>query len=319
MNRIIRKASLSISKVLLLALFGPMIAVVLGPIALEGAKAATTTINLASTAQPDAIAFDTAGNAYVADREANSHKILKITPGGVISDFATVGIMPHALVFDLSGNLYVTNSTDNNVSKISPTGVVTSFSNTQSYPFGVGIDAQGNIYAANLNSNSISKITASGSFTPSFAPTGANPMGIAVDYASGTVYAANFGASTLTKVTSTGVTSTITVGSKPAAMAFDAAVNHGSGRARAWLRATEALQPLARIDAIKASRLSLSAGRSNSLDSAMAACSDSSITRTCSAGGSWARDDSKKIRSAESFSTYINRVERISNALTWGG
>ena len=58
--------------------------------------------------EPLGVAFDTAGNLYVADFTGNTIK--KITPAGVISVFASTGLSnPGALAFDASGNLYVAN------------------------------------------------------------------------------------------------------------------------------------------------------------------------------------------------------------------
>ena len=53
---------------------------------------------------PSGLAFDSAGNLYVANGEI--HTVDKVTPTGNVSTFASGFISP-ALAFDAAGNLYV--------------------------------------------------------------------------------------------------------------------------------------------------------------------------------------------------------------------
>src|SRR5439155_101531 len=71
---------------------------------------------------PDGLAFDAAGNLYVANRVGNT--VSKVTPGGAVSTFATLptGSFPLGLAFDAAGTLYVANFGTNTVSKASPVG-----------------------------------------------------------------------------------------------------------------------------------------------------------------------------------------------------
>src|SRR2546430_1764071 len=65
---------------------------------------ATTFVGLsAGLSSPVGLAFDTGSNLYVANLSNNT--VSKITPGGVVSTFATVGAAPYGLAFDLAGNL----------------------------------------------------------------------------------------------------------------------------------------------------------------------------------------------------------------------
>ncbi|HEY1214306.1 MAG TPA: NHL repeat-containing protein, partial [Bryobacteraceae bacterium] len=77
---------------------------------------------------------------------------------------------------DLSGNIYVSDQSDDNIRKISPAGVVSTLAGTgvpgfkdgpgdsaQFYnPRGIATDAQGNIYLADFSNNRIRKITPAG-------------------------------------------------------------------------------------------------------------------------------------------------------------
>lgn len=107
-----------------------------------------------------AVAFDSAGNLFVAERGApgNSHRIVKITPDGVQSIYFTFtnspfdGI-PYGMAFDSSGNMYVSSfrsSPTSCIYKFSPTGtasVITAF-NAVSFPVGLAFDKNGDLFVA---------------------------------------------------------------------------------------------------------------------------------------------------------------------------
>ena len=58
---------------------------------------------------PVALAFDAAGNLYVANYGNNT--ISKVTPAGAVSTFVSSGLNdPMGLAFDAAGNLYVANT-----------------------------------------------------------------------------------------------------------------------------------------------------------------------------------------------------------------
>jgi hypothetical protein len=106
---------------------------------------------------PIGIVCDAAGNLFVADRGdlaiANTGKVLKVTPAGVVSLFK--GSLPSlfGLAIDAGGNLYAGVYNGQKVIKITPAAVVSD------YATGLGVvgnqtnqidfDAAGNLYAGN--------------------------------------------------------------------------------------------------------------------------------------------------------------------------
>lgn len=128
------------------------------------------------------IAFDTAGNLYIANTLSNV--IQKFTPGGGGSIFATTGLNnPTGLAFDSAGNLFVSNYGNDTIWKYNSIGVGSLFTGTGlNKPNGLAFDNAGNLYAANVN-NTIAKFTA-GAVYSTFASTGLNiPVGLAFDSA----------------------------------------------------------------------------------------------------------------------------------------
>lgn len=145
----------------------------------------------ASFKNPAGICTDASGNIYVAD--AGNNKIRKITPIGVVSDFAGSGA----------------------IGSIDATGISASFSN----PLDICIDAFGNLYIIDTNNQKIRKITSSGIVTTlagSGAPGNANGAGASASFlnpesicidAFGDLYIADTGNHKIRKCTSTGVVS----------------------------------------------------------------------------------------------------------------
>ena len=140
---------------------------------------------------PWGLCFDAAGNMYVA--EYLNHLVRKITPGGIVSNYAgngTAGFAdaaagaqltaqfncPTGLVADALGNVYVADLGNYRVRKIAPDGTVTTVagSATRGYvdaqgssaqfssPETVDFDPQGNLIVADKYNNAIRKITPNG-------------------------------------------------------------------------------------------------------------------------------------------------------------
>ncbi len=100
------------------------------------------------------LAFDSAGNLFVASDES-PYSILKFTPDGTGSIFATAGLKaPHAMVFDQIGNLYVANTNGNNIERITPAGVNSVFADVNDgvvHPADLSFDATGNLLIGDTN------------------------------------------------------------------------------------------------------------------------------------------------------------------------
>ena len=82
------------------------------------------------TANRHQMAFDNAGNLYTPD-PTNSSRMDKITPGGVVSLYATT-LIPNSgasqgMAFDSAGNLYVDEFASQSIEKIAPDGTVSPF------------------------------------------------------------------------------------------------------------------------------------------------------------------------------------------------
>ncbi len=79
--------------------------------------------------KPFGLAFDSAGNLFVANQGNNT--IEKFTSGGVGSVFANTGLdVPSGVAFDSADNLYAVNQGNNTVEKFTPGGVGSVFANS---------------------------------------------------------------------------------------------------------------------------------------------------------------------------------------------
>jgi len=164
-----------------------------------------TTLTGPITASGD-IAVDVAGNLYVADfgdllANPNGTQVLKITPAGAVSVFATGLSGASGNEFDDQGILYQSNFASGEVSKIDPLGNVTTFSTGHTGPVGVAFDDDGNVYVANCADASIKKVEQDGTWTtlaqgqPLSCPNG---LTFAAD---GNLYTCNFNNGNVVQVT----------------------------------------------------------------------------------------------------------------------
>ncbi len=152
----------------------------------------------AKLTSPAGLAFDAAGNLYVAD--TGNARIRRIDPSGIITTIAGGGagdpskgiaatsaqlMYPYGLAVDSAGDLLIADSTLAKVLKLAPSGIITNFAGGRIYPgggttdlgdggpatsalmgpvSGVAIDASGNVYIAD-GINHIRKVDTNGIIT----------------------------------------------------------------------------------------------------------------------------------------------------------
>jgi len=142
---------------------------------------------------------------------------------------------PSGVAVDSSGNVFVTDMSNQAIRKITSAGVVSTFAGTGSpgfangtgtaasfyYPQGVAVDSGGNVFVADTSNYSIRKITPSGEVS-TFAGTGSPgfvngtgtaasfgyPTGVAVD-SSGNVFVVDYSNHAIRKITHAGEVSTL--------------------------------------------------------------------------------------------------------------
>lgn len=145
------------------------------------------------------VAFDPAGNLYVASTDKGGNNIQRFAPDGSGSTFATVGLSaPHGLAFDNDRNLYVANTFSATITKFTPDGVGTTFADGAdgiSHPTDLKFDAAGNLWVTNAyggptGTGSVQKFTPDGVGTVFADSVFSTAYGIAFDSA-GNVYVSN--------------------------------------------------------------------------------------------------------------------------------
>jgi sugar lactone lactonase YvrE len=192
----------------------------------NGAAAQSTFTN------PNAIAFDAAGNAYVSDNDT----IREISTAGVVSTLAgqsgvagdTDGAgsaalfnSPAALTVDGNGNVYVADNGNGLIRVIAPGGIVTTLPmapNGVNYINGIAIDGAGNLYVT--SGSQVFEVTQSGVITALAGQTYgfADGTGAVAEFSyltaitidgSGNLYVSDSGNGAIRKVTQAGVVTTL--------------------------------------------------------------------------------------------------------------
>jgi streptogramin lyase len=145
---------------------------------------------------PAGLAFDTAGNLFV----AGGNDVSKITPTGMVSHFADlpVGAGGTGMAIDQSNNLYVANVSIGSISKITPGGTVSTYGTVTS-PRGLTFDGIGNLYI--VTGQTVAVMGPGGGAASTYAPlTGhVNTYGVAID-SFGYLYVSDLTSAALLKI-----------------------------------------------------------------------------------------------------------------------
>ncbi len=195
------------------------------PVTVSGTPDGTPTVsNFASGfIGPYGVAFDSAGNLYVANGAKGT--VSKVAEaGGTPSTFASGFKFPVGLAFDSNFNLYVADDGADTVNKVpAGGGTPTTFATGFNDPTDLAFDATGNLYVANVGDGTVSMVPPGGGTPTTFATGFDEPDGLAFD-AVGNLYVANLGNNTVSEVPRAGGASkTFATGfDGPVGLAFDA-------------------------------------------------------------------------------------------------
>jgi hypothetical protein len=105
------------------------------------------------------LAFDGANNLFVVD-QGWPVSIVKITPGGAKTTFASGLSSPEGLAVDSAGDLFV--AEQGSILKFTPDGTRSTFASPGLDLYGMAFDRAGNLFAARWESTSIFKFTSDG-------------------------------------------------------------------------------------------------------------------------------------------------------------
>src|SRR5438094_893188 len=120
------------------------------------------------------------GDLYEAENSSNT--ILKFTPDGTKSPFASGLNRPFGLAFDGSGNLFEADNGSGTIFKFAPDGTKTSFASGLSNPTGLAFDSSGDLFEADQGSGTIFIFTPFGTKSTFASGLGA-PSGLAFEHA----------------------------------------------------------------------------------------------------------------------------------------
>lgn len=175
---------------------------------------------------PQGLALDRMGNLYAVIW--GSQSIVKYTPDGVASVFASGLQAPQHLAFDRAGNLYVGIGNISNKSalmKFTPDGIGSVFAtNILNEPGELAFDKAGNLFVANSRGKTIHRFTPQG-VGAVFATGFQFPFGLAFDDA-GNLFVSDYWSRAVLKITVEGHRSAFATGlADPAGLAFDSEGN----------------------------------------------------------------------------------------------
>jgi trimeric autotransporter adhesin len=202
---------------------------------------------------PAGVVVDNIGNIYISDLQ--NGRVRKVNTTGVISTYAGNGVSsysgdggpataaelryPYGLALDNTGNLYISDNSNNRIRKVDAAGIISTYAGNgvEGYtgdggsataaelalPFGLAIDVSDNLYIADYSSSHIRKVNTIGIIStiagislagyagdggPATASELDGPQGVAVD-GIGNVYIADYINNRIRFINTSGIISTI--------------------------------------------------------------------------------------------------------------
>jgi uncharacterized protein (TIGR03437 family) len=166
----------------------------------DGGRATAAELN-----QPGGLAFDSAGNLYIADSE--NHRVRRVTPDGIISTFAGTGQegyggdggpalqarfrLPVGLAFDAAGNLFIADAGNNRVRRVTPGGTVSTVAGRNvggfsgdggpaldaqlNFPTAVAFDPAGHLYISDTSNHCVRRVDKETGVITTYAGVGGSP------------------------------------------------------------------------------------------------------------------------------------------------
>ena len=160
-----------------------------------------------------------AQNLFVSNFGGN---IIRITPGGTQSTFASGLSWPDGVAFDAAGNMFVADYQSGHIYEFTPSGVRSTFASGLFYPSGLAFNSAGDLFEADWFTSTIKKYTPSG-VKSTFASGLDGVAGLAFG-AVGDLLVTSFNDGTITRITPAGVQSTFASGlNNPFGLAFNSA------------------------------------------------------------------------------------------------
>ncbi|HEY6412309.1 MAG TPA: NHL repeat-containing protein [Edaphobacter sp.] len=177
----------------------------------SGGRATLNPFSGAGIQGPGPLAFDGAGNVWIAN---GGPSVSKLSANGAVlspgAGFNTNGVSSTALALDTSGNVWVADSANNKIEVLSQTGAAIPGSPYSGAgingPFSIAIDSVGGAWVANRIGSSLSRLTSFGDTVAGSPYYGAGlnaPIDLAVD-GLGNVWLANSGSNSVSEFLSTG-------------------------------------------------------------------------------------------------------------------
>ena len=162
------------------------------------------------------VAVDGDGNIFVADygvalNNSNGTQVLKITPDGTVSVFATGFTGASGNTFGPDGALYQSNIAVSRIDRIAQDGSVTPFATGAqgvAGPVGLAFDSEGNLFVSNCGNSTMLKLSPDGTSGNVFSNSNllSCPNGLTIDD-DDNLYAANFNNGNIIQLTPDGTAS----------------------------------------------------------------------------------------------------------------